>query len=70
MVLMFELRASCLLGRHSTTYVKSPVLLVSVIFQIGSHTFCLGLTSDHHPPTYASLIAGITGACHCSQLAC
>jgi hypothetical protein len=35
----FELRASCLLGRYSTTSVASPVLFVLVILPIGYHVF-------------------------------
>jgi hypothetical protein len=35
-----------------------------VIFQIESQTFCYVLASDRDPPTYASLISGITDINH------
>jgi hypothetical protein len=47
----------CLLGGYQTTFAL-------FIFLRESCTFCPGLASDHSPPTYASLIAGITHMCY------
>jgi hypothetical protein len=38
-VLVFELRASCLLGMPSTIRAIPPILFVLVIFEMGSHFF-------------------------------
>jgi hypothetical protein len=48
-----ELRALCLLGRHSIIYTTPPALLAFVIFEIGSGFIlpCL----DLGPPICASL---------------
>jgi hypothetical protein len=58
-VLEFELRTSPLSGRHFTS---STIFLLLVNFEVGFLHFCLGPPSDHDPPTYAFLIAGMTGA--------
>jgi hypothetical protein len=34
-----ELRASCFLGKHSTSLVTPLTLFVLIFFQIGSHVF-------------------------------
>jgi hypothetical protein len=59
MVSEFEIRASPLLDR-------SPGLS-SLVFQIGSPAYALA-NLDYGPPIYASCIAGVTGACHQTQL--
>jgi hypothetical protein len=58
LVLGFELSASRLLGRHSTTCATALANFAFVIFGIGSLVL-LGL--DHNPPFYASQIAEIIG---------
>jgi hypothetical protein len=63
----FEFRASCLLGRYSTTWVMLSALFGLVIFQVWSH-FCLGPASDHDLPTYNLHIAGTACPPHHSQL--
>jgi hypothetical protein len=45
-------------------------LFVLVIFQIGSHTFCLGPALDHDLPSYASWVAGIRCSCQHTWLIC
>jgi hypothetical protein len=57
-VLEFELRALYLLGRSSTTWVKSP--LSFSYFQRRSH-FYAHASPDHSPPIYTSHIVGMTG---------
>jgi hypothetical protein len=42
------------------------LVLVLVIFLIGSHMYPTGL--DHNPPIYASHVAGMTGMYHHTQL--
>jgi hypothetical protein len=55
--LEFELRTSCLLGRHSATWT----IFAFVVFQIGVSYLCLNLNL----PIYASQITGMTGMdCH------
>jgi hypothetical protein len=48
--------------------------LIQLFFSTGSHFFffflCLGLVSGHDPITYASHVAGITGAHHHTWLIC
>jgi hypothetical protein len=67
-VLGFELRALCLLHKHSTTWVKSPVLFALVIFQIRSCVFAW--TRLDLDPIYASCVAGKTGTCYHAQFTC
>jgi hypothetical protein len=49
----FELRASHLVGRHSTASASPPALFVIFFFLLPdmvSRTICPGLTSNHYPP--------------------
>jgi hypothetical protein len=67
-VLGIQLRASCLLGECSTTWVMPPVLLLFVclfFFQIRSCTFVCSVL-NHDSPISVSWVAGITDACHLS----
>jgi hypothetical protein len=62
----FELRASCFLGRCSTTWAMSSILFALAIFQKGSGVFTW--TSLRDFPTSISCIAGIRDMHHCAQL--
>jgi hypothetical protein len=57
----FELRALCLLSRHSTTSATSPALFVLVIFETGSH-LTPRLSWTEILLLVFSYIAGMTGA--------
>jgi hypothetical protein len=57
---VFELRASHLLGRHSTTWATLPVLFAQVIFQIGTYVFLPRLALNCNSPQ----VAGIIGVSH------
>jgi hypothetical protein len=60
-LLGFELRASCLLGRRSSSWATLQSFLV-IIFQIGSQVYaCAGLDHDLG-------VAGMTGVHHHAQL--
>jgi hypothetical protein len=50
LVLGFEHRALCLLGKCSVA-TSSQSSFALVIFQLGSHAFLLRQASDHNPPT-------------------
>jgi hypothetical protein len=63
-ILGLACKASCLLGRSSTTWTTLPVLLVLVIFWHRDSHFWSGPRSSY----LCSHIAGVTGACHHSQL--
>jgi hypothetical protein len=65
-LLGFELRALCLLGRHSTAWIMLPALFNLIIFEIG--TFCLGQPGLLSPYYTLSLVDEMTGACNCVQL--
>jgi hypothetical protein len=61
-VLEFELRASHLTGRHSTTWTMPPTFFFFFrYFWIGSPIFWLGLASDCNPTT---CVAGSVDMCH------
>jgi hypothetical protein len=57
-VLGFDLRVLCLLGRCTASWTTSPVLCALVIFQVGSCRFLLRPESS---PTDASHVVGMTG---------
>jgi hypothetical protein len=66
-VLEFQFRASCLLGRHFTTWTTPPALLALVIFEIWSWIY------DRAGPwysVYTSHVAGMTSTPHHAQLFC
>jgi hypothetical protein len=67
-VLGFELRASHLLERCSTTWYPQSVLL-SVTIGIGFYNFIL-IFLDSNPSVYASHGTGMKGICHHTQLMC
>jgi hypothetical protein len=59
LALGYELRASCLLSRWSTTGATSPVIFTLGVFQFGSPVYdWVGLTCD--PPIYAFRKGGMT----------
>jgi hypothetical protein len=66
-VLGFELRASHLLDRLSSTWVRPLALFAVVIFRIGLH-FYAWTSLDCDPSIYVSLIAWMTGVYHHVQL--
>jgi hypothetical protein len=55
LVLGFEHRASCLLGRHCTTWATLPGHFCFSNFLDKVPCFCPGLVSDHDSPTYSLL---------------
>jgi hypothetical protein len=64
----FELRALCLLVRHSTTWATFSALITVDIFQVWSHVLCQALAWNHDHPTYASSRAGTTGMSYHTHL--
>jgi hypothetical protein len=63
LVLWFELQASCLLGRYSTTLAAPLTIFALLIFQIGYLVYAWsGL--DYNPPVYTSPITGMMGMHH------
>jgi hypothetical protein len=63
MILGFELRASCLLGKH---YATPPALCVLVIFEIGFH-FMPRLAWTAIFLSVLLCMAGMMGTHHCTQ---
>jgi hypothetical protein len=63
----FELRASHLLGMHSTTWIMPPVLFCFVIFRIESLVFAQA-DLDSVPSISTSHITGKRGTYHHTQL--
>jgi hypothetical protein len=69
-VLGVKLRASLISALPLEPCPSPSPFFASVIFQIGSCTFCLGPALDLHPFTYASHIAEIKGMNHHDWLVC
>jgi hypothetical protein len=67
MILGFELRASCFLGRYSTAWAIPPVVCAQVIFELGSH-FLSKLAWNVIFLFMFSVVAGMTCAHHHTQL--
>jgi hypothetical protein len=63
-VLEFELRALCLLGRHSNTWVMTPALFHFSYFSGRVSHFCLGQPQIIFFLPVASRIVMMTGTCH------
>lgn len=61
MILGFELKASCLLGRHSAFWSTPLLFFPLVIFETGSHIFAWAILNTSH-------LARITGIQHHAQL--
>jgi hypothetical protein len=66
-ILEFELRTSCLLGRCSTVWAILPAFFALVIFEIGSR-FLPTLAWIVVLLVYSCCITGVTSACHHAQL--
>jgi hypothetical protein len=65
---LYKLRASCMLGKLCATWAIVPTLLLSVVFQIGSHAN-FALASLRQRSSYlCSWWAGIIDVYHHSQL--
>jgi hypothetical protein len=62
-VLGFDLRASHLLGRCSTTCTAPPVLFALVILELGVSPFAQA-DLDHDPPFCIPAIIGMRGVHH------
>jgi hypothetical protein len=67
-VLRFEIRASLLVGKHSTIWATCPTHFAPVYFSDMASYFCLGLVLDCNYPTSIFQISGIIGKCHHAQL--
>jgi hypothetical protein len=63
-VLCFALRASCLLGRHSSTRVLPPQHILLQLFFREGLILLLELASDYDPPAFTFCVTGIIGLCH------
>jgi hypothetical protein len=61
----FEFKTLSLLGKHSTTWAMSSVLVLLVcLLRKGFALTLPWLFLNWNPPTLASYVAGITGVCH------
>jgi hypothetical protein len=71
MGLGFELRASCLQSRYSTTWATTPVHFALVILEMGvSQTISLGWSQTMILLISASQVATITGVSHWHPASC